>query len=151
MMARKRKQLDLDSPVYYRSEKRLKLIRDSSKCRDTNTHNGSLSRTLLPLYYTRVVSLRQFLLSKLPTSSKFRRKRLLSYGVDPQTTQKSPHLLDSTVVGVHKETGSAVEEERRRDFLAFTQSQQKLSQGSNSNPQLCRNEEVRESLAKIKL
>jgi len=58
--------------------------------------------SLLRLYYPHVLTLRQYLVTKLPKSSKKRRRKLAQYGLrrdggvgDPNTAR----LLDSTIVG----------------------------------------------------
>ncbi len=135
MMGKKRrKQLDLDASVVHPA-KRVKVGDQGSKSRDKNKNEGHLSCTLLLLYYERVVSLRQFLLSKLPSLSKFRRRRLINYGLDEQASQNGIHFLDTTLVGISEETAVAVEEERRRDFLNFTQSQQRSTHSSAGGTQ----------------
>lgn len=110
-----------------------------------------LSHPVLSLYYNRVVSLRQFLLSQIPVSSRSRRKRIGSVGraVCTRVTGGSGQVgnsssddngfatfLDTTLVGVLKETPPTVSRERQRDLVAFTQSQsqsQSKSQLSNSD------------------
>lgn len=135
-MGTKRKQRELDaSNSHHLRQKRVKHVKRSQP-QNVNNFGSSLSRTLLPLYYSRVVSLRQFLLSKLPTSSKFRRRRIISYGLDLELTRNEPHFLDSTIVGVLRESSFAVDEERGRDFVAFTQSQLKSSRGSSGGSQI---------------
>ena len=112
-----------------------------------------LSHPVLSLYYNRVVSLRQFLLSQIPVSSRSRRKRIGSVGraVCTKVTGGNGQVgnsssddngfatfLDTTLVGVLKETPPTVSRERQRDLVAFTQSQsqsqsQSKSQLSNSD------------------
>lgn len=77
-------------------------------------------------YYREVLTLRQYLLRQLPGSSKLRRRRIASLGVSKAT---DPHdeslagLLDSTLIGVLKQSSPKDDSDRRRDYLAFTQSQ----------------------------
>lgn len=134
MGKRRGKQHDLDTAIVHPA-KRVKVRDQGWGTRGTNKNGSSLSRTLLPLYYKRVVSLRQFLLSRLPSSSKFRHRRLVKYGLDQPASRNGSHFLDTTVVGILGETAVAVEEERRRDFLNFAQSQQKSAHGSARSTQ----------------
>ena len=134
MGKRKKRQRDLDATIVHPA-KRVKVRDQRSRPRDTNKKESSVSRTLLPLYYKRVVSLRQFLISRLPSSSKFRRRRLVNYGLYQPASLNGSNFLDTTVVGISEETAVAVEEERRRDFLNFTQSQQKSTHSSVTSTQ----------------
>ena len=82
-----------------------------------------VKQALLNQYYQRVHSLREYLLSRLPTSSKIRRKKIISLGrkvADKEKDQKLAQFLDQTLVGVSKETGHS-EEERQQQWIAFSQ------------------------------
>lgn len=146
-MTKKRKQRDFGAPNHTAS-KRFKDSGGVVEYRNLSSNNGCLSRTLLPLYYAQVVSLRQFLLARLPASSSFRRRRLLSYGLDPKIISEESHFLDSTVVGVFGDCDVAIEEERERDFVVFNQTQQRSSDDSDTVSQSCRNAEVCDSLTR---
>lgn len=71
-----------------------------------------------------VLSLREYLLSKLPTASKVRRKKILSVGerkdVDPDDERELCDLLDKTLVGVLSHDGLS-EEDRSREWVSFSQ------------------------------
>jgi telomerase reverse transcriptase len=78
------------------------------------------SHPLLRKYYADVVTLRQYLVSRL---KKKRRRRLQQYGQDPSTSEAAvSQLLDVTVVGtfgpVHVQDESIIVEE---DISMFTQ------------------------------
>lgn len=105
-----------------------------------------LSHPVLTLYYNRVVSLRQYLLSQIPVASRSRRRRIASIGsrttrgIQVGNSNNSDHglaaFLDTTLVGVLKETPPTISRERQRDLVAFSQSQsqsQSKSQLSNSD------------------
>jgi hypothetical protein len=137
-MTRKRKFCDATNPAPRK--------RRAQTVNDQRNHHGSsdppVSHELLSLYYPRIVSLRQFLLSSLPPSSTSRRRRLSTYGVDSQAGTETPHLFDSTLIGVFPEPELAVQESRQRDFVAFTNSQQRSADGTNGSTQADRFTEV---------
>lgn len=94
---------------------------------------------VISLYYRQVLTLRQFLLQQLPSTSKARRRRILSLkpsaaktdgdenaaGQKPGSGQNPASLLDTTLVGVPKKPVPTVDNTRQRDFIAFTQSQER--------------------------
>lgn len=99
---------------------------------------------VISLYYKNVLTLRQYLLQQLPLSSKSRRRRIGSLGLqqgrhcsaqhhsgdadqNTQTVRDIASLLDSTLVGVLKESNPTVSQARYREFAAFTQSQGRSS------------------------
>jgi hypothetical protein len=98
---------------------------------------------VISLYYPRVLTLRQFLLQHLPSSSKSRRRRILSlrgFAADNKNASDQRHdvqslanFLDTTLIGVPKESVPAVDSSRQRDFAAFSQSQD-TSQSSDTGP-----------------
>lgn len=88
--------------------------------------NNQTTHTVISLYYREVLTLRQYLLRQLPVSSKLRRRRIASLGssaAEPGDVQPLANLLDSTLVGVLKESTPKVDSDRRRGYRAFTQSQ----------------------------
>ena len=111
-----------------------------------HAHN-TVHHPVISLYYRQVLTLRQYLLCQLPLSSKVRRRRVASFGIapatgsiaSPATAKNGDHhgpadpglahvpdlvrLLDTTLVGVLHELPETVSQERRRDLVAFTQSQ----------------------------
>jgi hypothetical protein len=133
-MTRKRKFYDA-TDIFPR--KRRAQIVNNPRNKHEHTHNDDprVSHELLSLYYPRIVSLRQFLLSSLPLSSTSRRRRVSAYGSDSQAGTRQPHFFDSTLVGVFPEPRSTVRETRKREFATFTQSQQKSTDSSNGSTQ----------------
>jgi hypothetical protein len=77
---------------------------------------------LLSQYYPQVFSLREYLISKLPTASKIRRKKILSVGRKSEggKDQNLAEFLDQTLVGVlsHKDVSP---EERLQQWTSFSQ------------------------------
>jgi hypothetical protein len=133
-MTRKRKLCDATDTA---PRKRRVLPVNNQRTEHEHTHNDNaqVSHELLSLYYPRVVSLRQFLLSSLPISSTSLRRRVSIYGSCSQTGTRQPHFLDSTLVGVFSGPQITVKETRERDFVAFTQSQRKSTDGRNGSTQ----------------
>ena len=109
-----------------------------------------VNHQLLSLYYHKVLTLRDYILSQLPSSSKARRRRITALIYQPleishaQTglrstspssssngdlyerecrddDQKLAFLLDSTVVGVLGQPCNVTEESRSKDLAAFSQ------------------------------
>jgi telomerase reverse transcriptase len=88
-----------------------------------NSKDPVIKTAVLAQYYPKVLSLREYLLSKLPTTSKIRRKKILSVGKKPQSSEGEHTLnilLDQTLVGVskHKEVS---QEERLQQWASFSQ------------------------------
>ncbi|RDW68574.1 hypothetical protein BP5796_09231 [Coleophoma crateriformis] len=89
-----------------------------------------VKQTLLPQYYPEVWSLRELLLSKLPASSRIRRKKLLSVGRQVPLHESEPacgaddavlaNFLDQTIVGVLKEERVS-NEDRLKQWITFSQ------------------------------
>jgi len=71
-----------------------------------NSKTAVVKQALLAQYYPKVVSLREYLLLKLPTSSKVRRKKILSLGhkshveETEQENQSLAEFLDNVLVGI---------------------------------------------------
>ena len=125
-MARKRKRPSQVAWAEPQSHKRAKTNRPSSTCKQGVLAKLSPRHSVLKSYYPRVLSLREFLLEKLPPTSKFRRRQLNGIGSGSRKCGNGHiNYMDTTLVGVLRESDAFTEETRRRDFLAFTQSQQK--------------------------
>ena len=80
-------------------------------------------QALLAQYYPQVCSLREYLVWKLPASSKVRRKKILSVGRKQDASEKDRKLsdfLDQTLIGVSKCEGLS-QEERWRQWTTFSQ------------------------------
>jgi len=86
-----------------------------------------VKHAVLSKYYSQVVSLREYILTKLPASSKIRRKKILSVGRktpsqsgDAESDRKLSEFLDQTLVGVLKNI-DVPQDERWRQWTAFSQ------------------------------
>lgn len=127
-----------------------------SLSRDSSRH---LSHPVLSLYYNHLVPLRQYLLRQIPVSSRSRRRRIASIGRGGSTqipTGGSPlgsngydnsgpglaSFLDTTLVGVLRETPPTTSKERQRDLIAFTQSQSRSQISSTDSGPSCAQAEV---------
>lgn len=89
---------------------------------------GLVKQTLLSQYYLKVLTLREYLLSKLPVSSKVRRKKISVVkrcmrrdGVDETELDDSSlaKYLDQTLVGVREE--EPLKDERWKQWTCFSQ------------------------------
>ncbi|KAK2755546.1 hypothetical protein FQN54_006486 [Arachnomyces sp. PD_36] len=184
-MSRKRKRpLTNGNGDIANSQKRVKKTPNVNKD-NNNQHNGSssqASKTTVPIdsteqlhhhpllsrYYKQVVSLRSFLLSSLPSSSKSRRRKIASIGLptsgntpkenDGQKPSSSPnantsntngingsnlaHLLDTTLIGILKEPSQATTQTRHRDLASFTQSQARSTLQSTDTGATCPQSEI---------
>jgi telomerase reverse transcriptase len=82
---------------------------------------------LLEQYYHEVHSLRTYLVSRLPKSSKKRRRRLLNYGAQPVHDESIlvdhgvAQLLDTILVGTAKHITTKEPEQLDQDISVFTQ------------------------------
>lgn len=102
---------------------------------DTHRKDPPVKQALLAKYYPNVLCLRDYLLSKLPVSSKVRRKKLLSVGhktptniedqgEDDHDEKDEDHLLgdflDSTLIGVSSNHDLS-QENRLKEWVSFSQ------------------------------
>lgn len=88
-----------------------------------NSKDPVVKSAVLAQYYPKVLSLREYLVSKLPSSSKIRRRKILSVGQNPQANEEDngmARFLDQTIVGVskHKEFS---QDERMEQWTSFSQ------------------------------
>ena len=82
-----------------------------------------IKSAVLAQYYPQVCSLREYLLSKLPTSSKIRKKKVLLVGRNDQPNGGDHSLasfLDQTLVGILKYKDIS-QEERLQQWTSFSQ------------------------------
>lgn len=84
-----------------------------------------MKTAVLAQYYPRVVSLREYLLSKLPSTSKVRRKKIQTVGRSlggeaGERHQVLAEVLDKSLVGVLRD-GESSREERWQQWTAFSQ------------------------------
>ncbi|SPO00927.1 related to telomerase reverse transcriptase [Cephalotrichum gorgonifer] len=95
---------------------------------EANKHNNqarsSVTHSLLAQYYPSVLTLRSYVLSKLPSTSRIRRKKIARIGKDPgplsEAETQVSHLLDTTLVGV-PEKSKDQSGERWKKFESFSQ------------------------------
>jgi hypothetical protein len=99
-----------------------------------NATPASIKQPVLQRFYPQLLTLRHYLLSVLPTSSKSRRRKLAQLG-RPIAVESTPatcgldvelgQLLDSTVIGgratAKKEDEEQLTRERNKDIETFTQ------------------------------
>lgn len=109
------------------------------------------SHPVISLYYSQVVTLRQYLLCQIPLSSKSRRRRIVSICHEPAPAKTSDdggsggllaNLLNTTLVGILTDSPPTCNEKRRQELAAFTQSQSKSEQASTDTGPLCAQAEV---------
>lgn len=121
-----------------RAEKRVKL---------DGIPNAQAAWPLLQRYYTKVVTLRHYLISRL-SSSKRRQRRLLHYGTDDHAslTPADPavvQLLDNIAVGTAEDIEPIDAETIDKDITLFTQQLSKcspsisLTQGAFKQDEVC--------------
>jgi len=96
-----------------------------------------IQHAVLSSFYPRVCTLRNYLFTSLPATSRVRRRKLISYGKDDNNT-----ILDTCLVGMLKEPSIAVNESRKIDFATFTQSQQRATGACTGRTQQCCMSEV---------
>lgn len=94
----------------------------------------SMTCAVLPLYYARVWTLREYLLSKLNGSSKVRRRLLTQYGLcnDSEDDQDVCRLLDEVVVGTLS-TVDKGELSQDQELSIFSQQINESTGGSSSS------------------
>ena len=103
---------------------------------------------VISLYYRQVVPLREYLLQQLPVTSKSRRRRILT--LNPREAQETnaqsqtlAELLDSTLVGVLKESSPTLNSERQKQYSSFNESQSRSTLISTDTGPTCPQSEVR--------
>lgn len=84
-----------------------------------------IKQALLPYYYPQVLTLREYLLRRLPNTSKIRRKKIISVGRNPPPENLEPEerlsaFLDKTLVGVSM-CHEVSREERWAQWTTFPQ------------------------------
>ncbi|XMA14564.1 hypothetical protein WAI453_007355 [Rhynchosporium graminicola] len=107
-----------------RKRKRSSQVSGDQKRQKTSSNSATIVRdSLLARYYPQILSLKDYLLSKLPKSSKIRRKKIASVGKKPgdkKTDQELAQFLDETLVGVSK-FKEVTHEERWKQWTTFSQ------------------------------
>lgn len=146
-MKRKRSNCKGDRP--------LKRLGEASSQSTLATHSG-VEHPVLRRLYTEVSSLRHYLLSRLPTSSKNRRRKISQLGLstpshDANATRgvdfELGYLLDSTLVGVPPNAPAAARnenaKERDGDIESFSQQLPECATASTFKPGYFLQSEVR--------
>jgi hypothetical protein len=114
--------------------KRIKASNPAARGRDI----GPITHNVLSFCYREVLPLRLFLSSSLPPTSRARRRKITNH-----VLESGSDFLDTTLVGISSRARPALEEARHREFIIFTQSQQRPSHSSNGVPEEDRLTEVR--------
>lgn len=97
-------------------EKRQKVTHNSDPV------NNVVRQALLSQFYPQVVSLREYLLLKLPKSSKVRRKKIKSATKhDHDGGADFARFLDETLVGIARDTSSSLTSHRWAQWTTFSQ------------------------------
>ncbi|KAL2823751.1 hypothetical protein BDW59DRAFT_91548 [Aspergillus cavernicola] len=106
------------------------------------------SHPVISLYYRQVVTLRQYILQRIPRSSKARRRKIAAVRSDDAEIPSTDHgkcladLLDTTLVGIWEEISPTRSQERRRDFIAYTQTQRVTQMNTDIGPQCLQSEVI---------
>lgn len=123
------------------------------KRQKTTATSVTIDHPVLSAYYRRVVTLRQYLLEELPSSSKARQRRINSAGKRDENQQSDPNasiaastqgstdggndfgrFLDSTLVGLLHSPSPAELEARHREYAIFSQSEERSLLGTDTGP-----------------
>jgi telomerase reverse transcriptase len=126
-----------DHESQFQSQKSPKTSPSGIRQQNGSSRSDLYDHPVLCRYYSRVLTLRKYLVDKLPASSKTKKRKIASLGkldaLDSRSEKRNPkqdlnaikrlaELLDSTLVGVLRESNSATDEARKKDFAAFTRS-----------------------------
>ncbi|KAL4996032.1 hypothetical protein BDV10DRAFT_187519 [Aspergillus recurvatus] len=144
-MGKKRKRPVKDDPKW-REKPSPQPAGNTARRSSTNGNQGAdaaeICHPVISLYYRQVVTLRQYILQRIPRSSRARRRRIAAVGGDdaakdcpasaPKREKDLADLLDTTLVGIPKELPPTHSEERRREFIAFTQAQLTTQAGTDT-------------------
>lgn len=99
---------------------------------ESNAKHPVVRHALLERYYPAVLTLREYLISRLPTGSKIRRKKILSVGRRENEDNELGGFLDQTLIGVS--TNSDLSQgERWRLWTTFSQKADDSISFVNSN------------------
>lgn len=113
------------------------------KIEDTRSASTNLggSHTLQPLLnncYREVKTLKNYLLDALPTTSRVRRKRILSF---PDESQEHSELLNNSLVGLFGRPPDSTLAQRQQQLAQFTQTR-RATQPHSATDQQCTLDEV---------
>ena len=88
------------------------------------TKDAVVKDAVLAQYYPKVVSLREYLVSKLPPTSKIRKKKILSFGKNfgsnREENEAFSKFLDQTIIGV-RNYQEISPQERTKQWSSFSQ------------------------------
>ncbi|KAL5336058.1 hypothetical protein BJX70DRAFT_303489 [Aspergillus crustosus] len=146
-MGQKRKRPVKDDPKREKPSKQQPTSRSSLPFNPNGnlaSDTAEISHPVISLYYRQVVTLRQYILQRIPRSSKSRRRRIAAVRADKTQEDSSfkpspsvralANLLDTTLVGIWKELSPIHSKERRQDFVVFTQAQLTTQNGTDTGP-----------------
>ena len=92
--------------------------RKDGTCLTSASTTGKLKHAVLSCYFPRVVTLRNFLLSRIPVS---RQKTMAQADLSDEERSQQDKFLDDTLIGIINETNSLDEKTREQEFATFTQ------------------------------
>ncbi|CAG8973146.1 hypothetical protein HYALB_00008677 [Hymenoscyphus albidus] len=105
-------------------DKRQKISNSKSNTSLATPKDSVIKQALLTRFYSRVFTLREYLLERLPSSSKIRRKKVLHIGSsripNEEGDQELSLFLDRTLVGVLCQNDDA-KEDRRQQWASLSQ------------------------------
>ncbi|KAL4990387.1 hypothetical protein BDW68DRAFT_40668 [Aspergillus falconensis] len=147
-MGKKRKRPVKDDPTRREGASQPQPAGITARRSSTNDNQAAdaseICHPVISLYYRQVVTLRQYILQRIPLSSRARRRRIAAVGGNdaakdcptsvPKREKDLADLLDTTLVGILKELPPIHGEKRRREFIAFTQAQLTTQAGTNTGP-----------------
>ena len=88
------------------------------------TPQKAIGHPILTQYYPTVLTLREYVLSRLPSTSRIRRKKIFRIGRGPsplsETETRVSHLLDTTLVGA-PEISKEQLDERWKERVTYSQ------------------------------
>ncbi|KAI9683334.1 MAG: hypothetical protein M1829_005404 [Trizodia sp. TS-e1964] len=144
-MAKKRRRAQSPTP---HARKRAKHA-DKLATAPGSSKGGVLEHSVLLSYFPRVLTLREYLLSKLPASSKSRRRKILSLGPADKGTGKCletgelAKLLDTALIGIARDAQEEDGQARRKELLHFSQKQlAATNQSSTSSGVTCSQSDI---------
>lgn len=127
MAKRKRKTSSVQAGLHHKRAK----VHETER-NNTNTDSHSVAHPLLKQYYREVKTLREYVLHRLPTTSRLRRRRLAeleSANVDFR------HLLNHTFVGLLTTASTPALTSREQAYVEFTTTQRASRSGSATTQQ----------------
>lgn len=120
---------------------------------DRRVFISTISHPVLSHVYPQVLTLRQYVLSKLPGASKGRRRRIQHAGLENDEEKELGHFLDRTLVGMANAIGEGETRRRGVELQAFTQELGSSTASDIDTTKLHQNEVselMKEMLSKIK-